>query len=182
MKLAWNRIRDDYSDKKGITCARWEDQPEIMMMGDFNFSPSDPLYKLLVKGRWPDDRSDYKDQLPSKVSEMTASSLPLLPLRDVKGSLKLSPHSSPWTYAPSHKVYDYIFVSENVEPAAVQDYLPASLVDALSYSAAAAASSPTDKDRCMEKPLIYWPNKYHPSDHIAVGATVRIRQPHSSSF
>ncbi|KAL7566973.1 hypothetical protein ACA910_019903 [Epithemia clementina (nom. ined.)] len=200
MKLGWNKMLDEL--KQSHKYDRHDEQPPaIIIMGDFNFSPSDPLYMLLVRGEWPadddntnadDTKTTYKNHLPPKVSELSASSLPLLPLRDVssantqvtseKGQHDLQQHGTPlsslfWTYAPAKRVYDYIFVSDNVAVMKREDCLPSQLSKTLSYSAAAGAANNGKckiNDHDESRGNLYWPNKYHPSDHIPVGATVQI--------
>ena len=184
IKLAWDRIQDhrETPADDSTTIAK-TDQPELLIMGDFNCCPWDPLYSLLVNGTWPgvnEKGSASKYHLPAKVSELTASSLPLLPLRDTRADMVAS--TAAWTYAPGKQIFDYIFVSDNIETIERHDFLPRQFdpkaLKPLS-SCSSASSSITTKTTTTTTTAIhdklYWPNKYNPSDHVPIGATVRIQ-------
>mmetsp|Transcript_9525 Transcript_9525/g.26324 ORF Transcript_9525/g.26324 Transcript_9525/m.26324 type:complete len:368 (-) Transcript_9525:167-1270(-) len=153
--LAWSRMREKHCPDDACDWAALQ-EPSLLIMGDFNLSPREALYSLLSKGKWPEDS---KHQLPSKVSVLSASSLPLLPLRDVRRHVT----ERPWTYAATKQIFDYIFVSDNIQTLEHHDYVPPVMFE---HKKKGTESS--------DGPRILWPNKFHPSDHIPIGATLQI--------
>lgn len=169
VNLAWQNIRRQMYSSKGCDPAFLQ-EPYLMVMGDFNLSPEEPLYALMIKGQWPED---CKGLLPARVSELSASSLPLLPLRDIRGEELSSVMSC--TYAATQRILDYIFVSENIEAVEHHSYAPSIL---LKNSTITRNAEKASSDTASDTPHLLWPNEYHPSDHIPVGATLQMVHHH----
>lgn len=170
VNLAWGRIRQEQQKNEENSSSLEHLQPSLLIMGDFNLSPEEPLYTLMSQGTWPADNRHF---LPPKVSELTASSLPFLPLHDVRGNhyYASSHEKKPWTYPASLSVVDYIFASgHSFQTHSHQNYVPDCLSKKDGYRMTRSREQGT-------KPLL-WPNEMHPSDHIPVGATLQImKQP-----
>lgn len=77
----------------------------ILLLGDWNAMPTDPLHVLLTTGELPDNQDhDWPQLVPN---------LPLLPLRDIHNRLDNDP-TDDWTHNCG-AVLDYIFVSPQVQ-------------------------------------------------------------------
>ena len=124
-------------------------EPALVIMGDWNMRSDNPIYHLVSTGRLLDDDVNTKTTTPTTaISTKRRLRLPLphLPLRD---AYKLVPsHGISSTYAGG-SILDYLWVSPSVQ---VQQLW-----------------SQPDSEHGRRQ---FWPNHLHPSDHLALGATL----------
>jgi mRNA deadenylase 3'-5' endonuclease subunit Ccr4 len=122
------------------------DQPNIVLVGDFNMRRNNPMYRLLETGEEQDEYNHKKK----------AVKLPFLPLVD---AYRVQPPTDPvhTTYCGC-AILDYIWTSSTMR-----------VVE--TYQTHADAGSRTVHN---------WPNAFHPSDHLAIGATLKLETSNSS--
>jgi mRNA deadenylase 3'-5' endonuclease subunit Ccr4 len=139
--------------------------PEIVIVGDWNMLPDSAMYQLMSTGQLRD---------PANLHRRVRLPLPLLPLRDAfaladkAGRNALSPLSGrdACTYSGG-SVLDYVWVSKGVSVQRSWIQQPSTdqgIVDDLNNL----------RRRRKGRRLFLWPNSRHPSDHLAIGATLQL--------
>lgn len=142
--------------------------PEVIIMGDWNMLPSSPMYQLLSTGQLRD---------PANLHRRVRLPLPLLPLRDAFAQAEVpdrdarhSPGSGrdTWCTYSGGCILDYVWVSKDVSVQRTWIQQPSTregevVVDLRSL-----------RRRRKGRRLFLWPDLYHPSDHLAIGATLQL--------
>jgi endonuclease/exonuclease/phosphatase family metal-dependent hydrolase len=149
-------------------------EPAVVVAGDWNTLPGSPLYRLVSTGRL--EESDHKGKGsaddPPALPRLRLP-LPRLPLRDAFAAAGASSSSCQsgddeerLTYAGGC-VLDYVWVSDNVSVLSARTHPPDD------FARATAATSPSGHSRRRRRRHL-WPDALHPSDHLAVAATLRL--------
>jgi endonuclease/exonuclease/phosphatase family metal-dependent hydrolase len=165
-------------------------EPGIVVIGDWNMLPDSPLYRFVSTGRVEsnDDRpfgvrSASSPPLPPPLlPPLVRLPVPRLPLRDAFAAQQRraspaaaartgggTPRACGATYAGG-AVLDYAFVSDNVRVRSAH----AQPVPPLTSGDDRRRRPPSLSGGRRRYPRHRWPNLHHPSDHLAIGATLRL--------
>lgn len=131
--------------------------PFVLLMGDWNTLPTDPLHTLLTKAKLPENHG-----LPQLFPN-----LPLLPLKDIyeqqqqqsSTSADMKKKELAWTHSCG-AILDYVFASPCAE-----------ILDLLAHDDDDDNDTTTKKTIAPRSMMI--PNADFPSDHIPIGGTLR---------
>jgi endonuclease/exonuclease/phosphatase family metal-dependent hydrolase len=155
----------DRSTKKNATTIRG---PEVIIMGDWNMLPDSPMYRLLSTGQLLKD--------PTNLHRRVRLPLPLLPLRDAFALAEI-PHRdtcSPGSGRDAACTYsggcilDYVWVSKDVSVQRTWIQEP------VTQQPGEATDLGALRRRRKGRRLFLWPDSHHPSDHLAIGATLQL--------
>jgi endonuclease/exonuclease/phosphatase family metal-dependent hydrolase len=155
----------DGSTKTNATAIRG---PEVIIMGDWNMLPDSPMYRLMSTGQLQND--------PTNLHRRVRLPLPLLPLRDAFALAEI-PHRdtcSPGSGRDAACTYsggcilDYVWVSKDVsvQRSWIQEPVTQQQGEATDLGAL--------RRRRKGRRLFLWPDSHHPSDHLAIGATLQL--------
>jgi endonuclease/exonuclease/phosphatase family metal-dependent hydrolase len=156
----------DGSTKKNATASHG---PEVIIMGDWNMLPDSPMYRLLSTGQLLKD--------PTNLNCRVRLPLPLLPLRDAFALAEI-PHRdtcSPGSGRDAACTYsggcilDYVWVSKDVSVQKTWIQEPVT-----KQRGEAATDLGALRRRRKGRRLFLWPDSHHPSDHLAIGATLQL--------
>jgi endonuclease/exonuclease/phosphatase family metal-dependent hydrolase len=149
-------------------------EPAVVVAGDWNMLPGSPLYRLVSTGRLEENGEKGKGSGddPPFLPRLRLP-LPRLPLRDAFAAAGASCQSGDdeerLTYAGGC-VLDYVWVSDNVSVLSARTHPP----PPDDFARATAATSPSGHSRRRRRRRHLWPDALHPSDHLAVAATLRL--------
>jgi len=156
-------------DKYGDRSKQYHEHA-VVLVGDFNMRPDNPLYHLLRKGVFPKELTDEYD-IPGlreiiEKQRLQKRSLPLLPLYDAYCEKIPRDGGVRMTYMGG-AVLDYMWITRPFENRNNRNSVDASSPIIVKET----WRSHPDASFQQRQP---WPNSHHPSDHLPIGAVLTV--------